>query len=296
MSLMGSTIYKESPSTQQETKKEGVKKTPSWADLSCNDEDEIPTKKVIVQPLVSPAAPAPPSSTPSDKQDKQDKPVPVVEAPGFSIDKKERNQDVMNKESCIYFSRGYCRYGNACFYSHDSIQFPKQPTNNNNEMTQDICRYFNTRQGCNRGDQCTFLHAQKPRFNGSNGNGNGNTTSMNPMNAGALPVAMGRRSVPWQKNNNFGPSQGQARSLHKCPNTGCTNMCLGKQCSRCHQAMVLSLQKTIQTTSACISGGFPGVLSDCQPEPKTPPFVPGGPNPEPTKNSNNKFDGMEVDV
>jgi hypothetical protein len=222
-----------------ETKKEKTKPK-SWADLSVTKEDKINDTLNLKKNSDSdeerakspPYVPTVPTSSPTSES----KDAKNIEKEG----KKQRNLDVMNKEPCIYFSRGFCRYGQACFYLHDTngaggtsdgspsvapppmqMPPPMQPLIANNG--QEICRYYNTRNGCNRKDNCAFAHVSNTKII--------------------------RRPDRWQRKGpqqqqqqqqfqQFQQQQGQPiKILHKCPNEDCPNMCFGKQCSQCHEAM-----------------------------------------------------------
>jgi hypothetical protein len=80
-----------------------------------------------------------------------------------------------------------------------------------------VCRFFNTRRGCIKGESCDFSHVRQPClfFNSDNGCVHGDR-------CGYLHV-----KVIATTNDR----------LKECPNSGCSNSCIGKQCSSCHNAM-----------------------------------------------------------
>ena len=79
-----------------------------------------------------------------------------------------------------------------------------------------ICRFFNTQRGCNKGDKCRYKHDKFacPYF----------FTDKGCRRALLCPFSHEESAV-------LNPE------LHECPNDGCTNLCKGKQCKRCHQNM-----------------------------------------------------------
>lgn len=205
----------------------------SWADLSVTVEDAIIETKNLKKPLdesVTPKSPPYVASKDTQKKEKEQEQEQDEQEPKEKNEmkdgKKQRNLDVMNKEPCIYHARGFCRYGQACFYLHENadktsednamITMPApmmQPLVANNG--QEICRYFNTRNGCNRKDNCAFAHVS---------------------NTKPIRRALGDR---WQRKEQQSQQQQSQpiKILHKCPNADCSNMCFGKQCSQCHEAM-----------------------------------------------------------
>ena len=52
------------------------------------------------------------------------------------------------KVNCVFFSKGNCKYGEKCRYSH-SHKKDKGP---------EECKYFNTSEGCKNGRNCPFTH------------------------------------------------------------------------------------------------------------------------------------------
>ena len=52
------------------------------------------------------------------------------------------------KVNCVFFSKGNCKYGEKCRYSH-SHKKDKGP---------EECKYFNTSKGCKNGRNCPFTH------------------------------------------------------------------------------------------------------------------------------------------
>jgi len=52
------------------------------------------------------------------------------------------------KVNCVFFSKGNCKYGEKCRYSH-SHKKDKGPKE---------CKYFNTSEGCKNGRNCPFTH------------------------------------------------------------------------------------------------------------------------------------------
>lgn len=82
-------------------------------------------------------------------------------------------------------------------------------------METSICRYFLTKRGCKFEDDCKFLHQMPPCafFNSPAG--------CNRMNC---------RYAHTNDNDIF-------NVVKQCPNTGCENYCMGKQCETCHKKM-----------------------------------------------------------
>jgi len=84
------------------------------------------------------------------------------------------------------------------------------------EKKQRICKFFNSRKGCTKGDNCTFKHERQvcAFFSSSQGCSAGNDCPF-------IHDANATQSV----------------RLKPCPNEHCTNLCIGKQCMQCHAAM-----------------------------------------------------------
>jgi len=79
-----------------------------------------------------------------------------------------------------------------------------------------VCRFFNKKSGCKKGSDCDFAHNRLPcAF----------FTSEKGCNQGTRCPFTHDENAP--RNTN----------LHQCPNENCDNLCIGKQCSDCHNAM-----------------------------------------------------------
>jgi hypothetical protein len=52
------------------------------------------------------------------------------------------------KVNCVFFSKGNCKYGEKCRYSHKKDKGPEE------------CKYFNTSKGCKNGRNCHFTHIE----------------------------------------------------------------------------------------------------------------------------------------
>jgi hypothetical protein len=75
----------------------------------------------------------------------------------------------------FYASRDGCKKGNRCTFSH--------------VMDNPVCAFFNSTQGCTNGRGCAFVHSHTATA---------------------------------------------SQLLHPCPNDECVNLCIGKQCMDCH--------------------------------------------------------------
>lgn len=84
------------------------------------------------------------------------------------------------------------------------------------DVNKTICRFFNSRHGCRKGNNCTFLHDKY----------------------GCIFFQSGSTCTFGDKcpflHDMKAPTKAQFK---KCPNPGCSNDCLGKQCSACHNYM-----------------------------------------------------------
>jgi hypothetical protein len=79
-----------------------------------------------------------------------------------------------------------------------------------------ICKFFNTRRGCNKGDMCTFKHERQVCAFFASAQG-----------------CTGISDCPFIHDLDATPSV----QLKPCPNEDCKNMCIGKQCMQCHSVM-----------------------------------------------------------
>ena len=73
--------------------------------------------------------------------------TPILDEPK---DVKPKELEVVmpeeNKLNCVFFSKGNCKYGEKCRYSHKKDKGPEE------------CKYFNTSKGCKNGRNCPFTH------------------------------------------------------------------------------------------------------------------------------------------
>ncbi|MCJ1347634.1 hypothetical protein MMC31_005862 [Peltigera leucophlebia] len=65
------------------------------------------------------------------------------------------------KKPCFDFSRGKCKYGNRCKFTHDS-----KPTSK--ARHREPCPFLRTSKGCFKGQQCKFSHEAVAGKNGAN--------------------------------------------------------------------------------------------------------------------------------
>ena len=77
-----------------------------------------------------------------------------------------------------------------------------------------LCKYVVTRRGCDKGDQCSFLHPVCAFYSSDQGCSAGSKCQFKHDRSGT-PMA----------------------ALKPCPNRDCKNVCLGKQCMECHSRM-----------------------------------------------------------
>lgn len=79
-----------------------------------------------------------------------------------------------------------------------------------------LCRFFNTRRGCDKGDACKFKHERQvcAFFSSTQG-------------------CTASDDCPFIHDTNKTPSV----QLKPCPNKDCPNLCIGKQCMQCHNLM-----------------------------------------------------------
>ena len=78
-----------------------------------------------------------------------------------------RNKTTANK-LCKHFSKGFCKNGSSCNYSHESLDCNEHINNGKcyrNNCTQrhrQCCKFYNSRKGCDRKSNCAFLHRDIP--------------------------------------------------------------------------------------------------------------------------------------
>lgn len=83
------------------------------------------------------------------------------------------------------------------------------------EIPKRICKFFNSKRGCIKGDKCVFLHQRQvcAFFNSDRG-----------CSVQECPFVHDKSAV-------------SSVQLKPCPNVDCPNVCIGKQCMTCHGKM-----------------------------------------------------------
>jgi hypothetical protein len=87
-----------------------------------------------------------------------------------------------------------------------------------------ICRYFSSRRGCLKGDNCVFSHETPVCAFFRTGCTNDNCAFVHDM------------------------SQEPSSRLKQCPTDGCTNSCLGKICRECHRKIARNRSRSPNQT------------------------------------------------
>ena len=68
-------------------------------------------------------------------------------------------------KKCRYFNRGYCKYKSGCRYSHPKEVCKEHLASQNCENVNcldrhpKVCKWMESKNGCNRGTTCDYLHA-----------------------------------------------------------------------------------------------------------------------------------------
>jgi hypothetical protein len=84
-----------------------------------------------------------------------------------------------------------------------------------------LCKFFNSKRGCLKKDRCTFLHERQVCAFYASSQG---------CNVDNCPFIHDSSAV-------------SKVQLKPCPNEDCTNLCIGKQCMKCHSSMPISRKR-----------------------------------------------------
>jgi hypothetical protein len=103
------------------------------------------------------------------------------------------------------------------YESDDEPGYQQEETKNESKQeTKRMCKFFNSRRGCNKGTDCTYLHEQQ-------------VCAFFVSEQGCSAA----KDCPFIHDSNAIPSV----TLKPCPNSNCKNLCIGKQCMQCHARM-----------------------------------------------------------
>ena len=89
---------------------------------------------------------------------------------------KEAEESNLAIKKCRYFNKGYCKYKGRCRYFH-----PQQICQNHMDTLDcklkgckkrhpKVCKWFRKAVGCNRGENCEFLHVTRACDDGDESN------------------------------------------------------------------------------------------------------------------------------
>ena len=71
------------------------------------------------------------------------------------------------KRLCKYFSKGFCKQGSLCNYSHSNSDFKNNIDDGKcynsacHNRHMDECKIYQSKKGCDRKDSCAYLHREK---------------------------------------------------------------------------------------------------------------------------------------
>lgn len=92
---------------------------------------------------------------------------------------------------------------------------PEQDVEEGEIHTPKPCKFYNSRRGCRQEDKCSFLHERQ-------------VCAFFVSDQGCHVY-----ECPFMHVNDAAPKV----VLKSCPNKNCTNLCIGKQCMKCHSEM-----------------------------------------------------------